>query len=240
MFLSGIFPNKVVEMVTAHTQRLKEGMKAGKPEPHVAPPFTPKVKEVMELPDYNLEKFPKEYWKDFPYCPLSPEISSWIDPVRLENRAKRSGFPAMDYVQEVCSQLKYGVDLGFRGAGRLPAEYPNLKGFAETGYRSMDTIAQWVREGLMCGPLDREQLPLYIRSSPAGGADKPNGRRRVTVDMSHPHLEAPVDIWSTDIPCSPNASVDKTQYKTVMVTSKDVLLALHREGTDSYMSKADW
>ena len=57
--------------------------------------------------------------------------------------------------------------------------------------------------------------------------------------MSHPHLESP-DIWSGDVPCSPNASVDKSQYVVKMVTSGDVLRALWREGTGSFISKADW
>ena len=238
--LSGTFPTKVKETVAAHSKLLREGMNTKKPQPRVIPPFTPKVPEVAKLPIYNLKKYPKEYWDKFPYRPLTPGISSYISPERLEARAIKSSFPAMDYVLDVSSQLREGVSLGFRGAGRLPAEYPNLKTFYETGYRSMDTIASWVKEGLMCGPLDRHQLPLYIRSSPAGGAEKPNGRRRVTVDMSHPHLPPPVDIWSTTTPCSPNASIDKSLYKTVMVTSKDVLVALQREGTNSYMAKADW
>ena len=106
-------------------------------------------------------------------------------------------------------------------------------------YRSMDAIAHWIRLGLLCGPLERDELPEHIRVSPVGEADKPNGRARVTVDMSWPHLENP-DIWSTTVPCSPNASVDQTQYNTEMVTSLDVLRALHREGSEGYISKADW
>ena len=103
----------------------------------------------------------------------------------------------------------------------------------------MDAIAHWIKLGLLCGPLERDELPEHIRVSPVGEADKPDGRARVTVDMSWPHLENP-DIWSTTVPCSPNASVDQTQYNTEMVTSHDVLKALHREGSEGYISKADW
>ena len=85
----------------------------------------------------------------------------------------------------------------------------------------MDAIAHWIRLGLLCGPLERDEPPEHIKVSPVGEADKPNGRARVTVDMSWPHLENP-DIWSTTVPCSPNASVDQTQYDTEMVTSHDV------------------
>ena len=102
----------------------------------------------------------------------------------------------------------------------------------------MDAIAHWIRLGLLCGPLERDELPEHIRVSPVGEADKPNGRARVTVDMSGPHLENP-DIWSTTVPCSPNASVDQTQYDTEMVTSHDVLEALHREGSEGYISKIE-
>ena len=61
----------------------------------------------------------------------------------------------------------------------------------------------------------------------------------LTVDMSWPHLENP-DIWSTTVPCSPNASVDQTQYDTEMVTSYAVWKAWHREGSEGYISKVGW
>ena len=93
--------------------------------------------------------------------------------------------------------------------------------------------------GLLGGPLERDELPEHIRVSPVDEADKPNGRARVTVDRSGPHLENP-DIWSTTVPCSPNASVDQTQYNTEMVTSYDVLKAWHREGSEGYISKVGW
>ena len=89
-----------------------------------------------------------------------------------------SNFPDMEYVDTVASQLTYGVSLGFRGAGRLPSEAKNLRSFLNAGYRSMDAIATWVTQGLVCGPLRREELPPDIKVSPAGEADKPNGRAR--------------------------------------------------------------
>lgn len=72
-----------------------------------------------------------------------------------------------------------------RHPGRLPAEARNLKSFHDAGYRSMDAIAAWVSQGLVCGPLERHELPAEIRVSPAGEADKPNGRARYDNNYSH-------------------------------------------------------
>ena len=157
----------------------------------------------------------------------------------MKQRAERSNFPKRDWIKKTCEDLTNGVKLGFRGAGRLPAEGANLKSFELAGARACDTVAAWVAQGLVCGPLLREELPDNIRVSPAGSADKPNGRSRVTVDMSWPHLTDP-DIWSTTTPCSPNDSVDKSLYHTSSVTTADVVRELRREGTQGYVCKLDW
>ena len=194
MMLSGIFPEAVVKAVSKRTNLLRQGMKVERPAPHVVPIFTPKCPQVKELPRYDLDKFPEWYWESFPRNPLSPGIHSWISPSRLKRRAVLSNYPDMEYVDTVAHQLTHGVSLGFRGAGihtlvinlsmnvkysgRLPAEAKNLRSFNEAGYRSMDAVAAWVSQGLVCGPLERHELPAEIRVSPAGEADKPNGRAR--------------------------------------------------------------
>ena len=157
MMLSGVFPEATMRAVSKRTNLLRQGMKVERPAPHVIPIFTPKCPQVTELPRYDLDKFPSEYWEAFPRNPLSPGIHSWISPSH---------------------QLTHGVSLGFRGAGRLPAEAKNLRSFNEAGFRSMDAVAAWVSQGLVCGPLERHELPAEIRVSPAGEADKSNGRAR--------------------------------------------------------------
>ena len=176
--LSGIFPKAVVEETKKKTDLLRQGMKVRKPHPHVVPIFTPKVPSVKKLPRYDLDAFPSWYWDSFPRNPMSDKIDSWISAMKLRERALISNFPEMGYVETVAHQLTHGVPLGFRGAGRLPAEAKNLRSFNEAGYRSMDAIATWVKQGLVCGPLRRDELPERIRVSPAGEADKPNGRAR--------------------------------------------------------------
>ena len=191
------------------------------------------------MKDYGAKIFPKSFWPTWPENKLGEGVSSWISAQKVKQRAERSNFPKRDWIKKTCEDLTNGVKLGFRGAGRLPAEGANLKSFELAGARACDTVAAWVAQGLVCGPLLREELPDNIRVSPAGSADKPNGRSRVTVDMSWPHLTDP-DIWSTTTPCSPNDSVDKSLYHTSSVTTADVVRELRREGTQGYVCKLDW
>ena len=147
MMLSGVFPEATMKAVSKRTNLLRQGMKVERPAPHVIPIFTPKCPQVTELPRYDLDTFPSEYWEAFPRNPLSPGIHSWISPSRLKRRAVLSNYPDMEYVDTVAHQLTHGMSLGFRGAGRLPAEAKNLRSFNEAGYRSMDAVAAWVSQG---------------------------------------------------------------------------------------------
>ena len=233
------FPPKLVACTARTMEALRRGLKRKRPEPVTPGSFTPKMPKIPKLDSYDTSSHPPEYWKTWPYNPLPNKVESWIRPRKLIRRAKRMKFPKLDWVRRVARELTTGVSLGFRGAGRLPGEGKNARSIIERGYRAYDAVACWVKQKLVCGPLKRHQLPRDIRVSPAGGADKPTGRVRVTVDMSHPHLHQP-DIWSSTVPCSPNASVDKSLYSTASATSADVVKALHREGPESFIAKVDW
>jgi len=233
------FPQKLLTYTARTTEALKRGLKRRRPEPISPGSFTPKMPKIPRLESYNVDSHPDEYWKTWPYNPLPNKVESWIKPKRLIRRAKRMKFPKLDWVKRIAKSLTTGVDLGFRGAGRLPGEGKNAKSLIEKGYRAYDAVARWVDQKLVSGPLKRDQLPRDIRVSPAGGQDKPTGRVRVTVNMSHPHLAEP-DIWSSSVPCSPNASVDKSLYSTASATSADVVKSLHREGPEGFISKVDW
>ena len=215
-------------------------MKTKRPQSPPIPEFKPNNPGIPILKDYSAKVFPKSYWPTWPENKLTSEVTSWMSASKLKQRATSSAFPKMDWVTRTCGDLVSGVKLGFRGAGRLPAEGENLKSFIAAGHRACNTVATWVSQGLVCGPMERSELPDSIRVSPTGSADKPNGKSRVTVDMSWPHLPGNIDIWSSTVPCSPNASIDKSLYHTQSVTSTDVLRTLLREGPLGYVCKVDW
>ena len=60
-------------------------------------------------------------------------------------------FPKLDWVKRIAKSLTTGVDLGFRGAGRLPGEGKNAKSLIEKGYRAYDAVARWVDQKLVSG-----------------------------------------------------------------------------------------
>ena len=233
------FPHHLVKATAKKILLMKKGLKRKRPEQTPLPPFSPKMPKIPRLDNYDVESHPDEFWDTWPYFPMPSRVESWISPKKLIKRAKSSKFPKLEWVKSVAGDLTHGVDLGFRGAGRLEGEGKNAKSLISAGYRAYDAVASWVDQGLVSGPLTRDQLPPRIRVSPASSQDKPNGRSRVCVNMSFPHLTDP-DIWSESIPCSPNASVDKSLYSVRSSTSIDVVKALYREGPSGFISKVDW
>ena len=98
---------------------LKKGLKRKRPEQTPLPTFSPKMPKIPRLDNYNVESHPDEYWATWPYFPMPSRVESWISPKKLIKRAKSSKFPKLEWVKSVAGDLTHGVDLGFRGAGRL-------------------------------------------------------------------------------------------------------------------------
>ena len=135
------FPEALLCSTKERVQLLREGMKTRRPEPTPVPSFKQKHPEIPILTDYSAKIFPKSYWPTWPENKLSDGVSSYISADKLKERAASSGFPKMDWIHRTCKDLTSGVKLGFRGAGRLPAEGPNLKSFEAAGARACDTVA---------------------------------------------------------------------------------------------------
>ena len=101
------------------------------------------------------------------------------------------GFPHMDRVVKIAEDLRSGVRNGAQGAGRLPSTGRNLSSFYEHGVKSIDAVAKWVFDGLVTGPLNREDLPDDIRISPLSTVLKPTGRAWIIEDLSHSRVKNP-------------------------------------------------
>jgi len=222
----------------AHHDKFKSAAQSLERPPTIVPkPFLRKCPEVPLRQDYR-GTFEPDFWANWGYSPLEMQPKSWINHGNLLRLAEVLGFWDMEWVRKVCQDLKEGYDIGVRGAARLPSHGENHQSVYEYGSRVADTLCSWVRQGLVAGPLDREELPANIKVSPMSCALKPNGSARVCVNMSWPHLVAP-DLEGS-VPCSQNAGVDIEQYPTKMVTSRDLLMRIVSVGPSVYMAKIDW
>ena len=231
-------PTSALEAAKKQRDAMARGSLVARPVQVEPPPFTPKVPGIPVLQDYSISDFGDEYWNTWPRNPFKKSVESWINPDSLVEMAKNCGYPKMDWVKQTASDLRTGKRLGFTGAGRIPCEASNLKSAAANGRRTADALADWISKGLVCGPLLPSELPELVRVSPMGAVDKPNGRVRITLDLSWPHEDR--DPLSEEIPCSPNASVNKDLYPVRMVNTPAIVRAVWREGLRSLLAKVDW
>ena len=86
-----------------------------------------KNQEIPELKEYN-DNLGDNYWAKWPSNkPTGEKLVSWIDHVKLRNRAEKAGYSDKVMLNYVCSSLRDGATLGTRGSARLPSE-PRNKG----------------------------------------------------------------------------------------------------------------
>ena len=156
--------------------------------------FTPKMPDIPALSSYR-GNLPDYFWAAWPYSGLSITPSPWINPDALV--ANSMSFPQMNKVVKIAEDLRSGVRNGAQGAGRLPLTVRNLSSFYEHGIRSVDTVAKWVFDELVAGPLNREDLPEEIRVSPLSMVLKPTGQARIIEDLSNPRVKDP-DLFGSE------------------------------------------
>lgn len=214
-----------------------EGLGLTKPEQIPARQFVPKYPELDQLDSYRGD-LGEQYWSKWPVVQFTRVPASWIDGDEMVRLARELKHPDMARVSRVASWLKQGADLGARGAGRLPAEGVNQESCYEHGFEMLDALRAWTESKTVIGPLRREEAPPGLRISPMSVEIKPNGRARVIIDMSWPHLDDP-QLDSQD-PISVNSSIRKEDYPAFMVTSQDVLELLFLAGWKCFLSKCDW
>ena len=127
-----------------------------------------------------------------------------IDHKKVEEIAKRLEIPEKVKVSEIACMLENGANLGNEGEGRWPSEGPNNDSVYEFGARVADSIQTALKEGIIYGPLTREELPWSeFKCSPMSVRLKANGRA-IIMDFSYPHGGK----LGKGMVCSPNTGME--------------------------------
>ena len=127
--------------------------------------------------------------------------------------------------------LEYGADLGIEGEWRWSLEGPNNESVYDYGSRVADSLQTALQDGIMYGPLRREEMPWeQFKCSPMTVRLKPNGRARTIMDNSYPHNETPNMGMKNYEEFEPVKMVGDVQWRRCM----------SRAGRPAEKIKADW
>lgn len=202
------------------------------------PSFTKKCPWIPARSSYR-GVFEADWWRQ--WVPNLAPTSSWICPTKLYDISRRLKYPGLDRISRICRGLREGFSIGAVGSARLPAEANNWSSVYLHGEEFCDAVQGWLLEGLVVGPLSRDQLPDDIRVSPSAVEIKPlSGAARVCVDMSWPHYpKNEVDLEGSR-PTSVNSGIDVSQFPVLMVSTKSILDRCFQAGRGSFLAKQDW
>ena len=202
------------------------------------PAFTKKCPWIPTRSSYR-GVFPESWWSH--WKPNLESTPGWMCPVKLFDISRTLKYPGLDRIERICTGLREGFSIGARGSARLPAHGENWKSVFTYGEKFCDAVQQWLLDGLVIGPLSRDQLPEDIRVSPSSVEIKPlNNRARVCVDMSWPHIPKNEVNLDGDTPTSVNSGIDIKQFPVNMVSTKDILVRCFSAGRGTFLAKQDW
>jgi hypothetical protein len=129
----------------------------------------------------------KRIWENWVGNPYREEKGSFIDHNKLREVAEAMDHLEKEKVEEIAIMLEHGADLGIKGEGRWPSVGKNNTSVYTFGQRVADSLQTGVKDGILYGPLRREELPWEPKVSPMTVRLKPNGSARIIIDLSHPH-----------------------------------------------------
>ena len=187
-------------------------------------------------------KFEPEWWKAFKRFDLPATVQHWIRRDKLIEEAEKAGYVSEKYTM-VLEWLENGVNIGCeKETARMATVGENMESAFTHGEALTDTIQSWCDMGICAGPYTREELEgmgfKRIKINPMQVRVKVNGKLRIILDLSSPHL----DEWEEKLglPGSVNSGIDKARFKTKMADTEEVLVTLHRVGKDAEFTKIDW
>ena len=127
------------------------------------------------------------YWNKWEKNPYRKEKGSFIKHEEVRKVAEEMKFREERKVEEIAVMLEHGANLGIEGEGRWPSQEKNNKSVYLFGERVADALQTGVKDGILYGPLRREELPWEPKVSPMTVRVKPNGNARIIMDLSAPH-----------------------------------------------------
>lgn len=187
--------------------------------------FTPKH-GLPVLPSYKVDA-PTWYWNGFPSNFLMPGISR-VKPDVLESLALQFGFQDRELLDAICTDLKFGADIGCEGPFRAPTKSTNAPSSFEFGPHVSDAIADWIKKGFAYGPVLPEEVPPDAKINGIMCRPKPNGSVRIILNLSAP------------VGNSVNEGIDESKFPATMSSTTKWLRVLNRAGRECRMVKIDW
>ena len=237
------FPDKLSRSAQEATARLMGALHYSRP-PVVLKNFTKKYQEIPTRSCYR-GVFEEEFWSNFSKREINLAPESWINSERLREVATACGYNDEPKIRRLCQTLELGANLGCRGKARLQTVEKNSPTAYEYGDRLTDSLQSWLAEDLAAGPLTREEVEQtfdwkLVTVNPMAVRLKPNGKARIIVDMSAPHIRDREILEDAVTPTSINSGIRKEEFPASMAGTKDVLALLYCVGREGEMCKADW
>ena len=186
--------------------------------------------------------FEETWWADFKRHELPDKVEHWIDINKLREEAQKAGYTS-EKLDMTLKWLEEGVSLGCeKETARMPTEKDNMESAFIHGEQMTDTIQGWCDMGICAGPYTREELEAMgfknIKINPMQIRVKANGKLRIILDLSSPHLKE----WEEKLglPGSVNSGIDGDKFSCSMADTEEILRVLHRLGKDVEFTKVDW
>ena len=148
-------------------------------------------------------------------------------------------------VEKAAGILDNGADLGCMGSARLPTKQRNAESCYEFGERVLDSLEDWLQQGIAAGPMTKKEVRHHLGAdytvNPISVRLKPNGKARIIVNMSAPHVKDKEKLdLSSGVPTSVNSGISKEAWPANMAGTKEVLELLHLKGQGCKFCKSDW
>ena len=232
MFYSG-FPRQVVqEMFNFERKWRHQQEKDLDPLPPLKQ-FIPKM-GLPKLKDYRRPPLAK-YWTSWPKRTFEQVLpsKSWVSSSKLRELALKYQYTDWDNLEKVCGRLDNGADIGCTGRARLQTIGNNSSSAYVFGERVCDTLAEMISDGIMVGPLDKEEIPWAdISISPIMVKLKPNGKARIIINLSHPKNESG--------PTGINSGINVDDFPAKMSSTRKFVESLFIIGRNALICKNDW
>ena len=216
----------------------------------VGPPLTKKVfkkkyQEVETRESYE-GTYEEEFWSNWPRKELPERGEHWLDREGIETLARELNYDS-HLLRQVLSWFDRGAPLGVKKAeARMPTRGKNSKSSYLYGDRMTDAVRDWVESGIAAGPFTKKEVELMvekgmpeIKVTPLSVAIKDNGKARICMNLSFPHLAKDEEVKQGEA-CSVNRGIDVSEFPAKMASSRDIVERLFELGWSACFSKIDW
>ena len=194
----------------------------------------PKCRNLPILGNYK-KILPASYWLHWNKRTFEETLpsKSWVSGAKLRELCDLLGYKDQDRLHRVCQRLENGADIGCRGRARLPTITPNSPSAYEYGARVADSLQEWINQGIVVGPLLREEVPWPdITINQTMVRLKPNMSARIIVNMSSPKTDSG--------PAAVNLGIDGAEFEARMSSTAKFVESLVKAGVGALICKSDW